>query len=251
MTAKAGKRPPSERKPDPNERERAAIAEARDRVAAKTSPVFVRWRQSPDAEEGPKIAAPHSDEDGFFQRLRDVFGTRSYDSLLSGLAHLDGVSRPRGAEQGADDTQLNAALALMASIGPTNELEASLAIQMTGCHLLAMNMMCRATHTNRPELVQLYGGLAVKLQRTFSAQIEALAKLRGGGKQQVEVRHVYVNGNAIVGDIHAGRGGADTGIRHQPLAPGLALEPGAPMRSPLEADREPVLRSGGEGSGTL
>ena len=44
--------------------------------------------------------------------------------------------------------------------------------------------------------------------RTFAAQTEALRKLRSGGEQKVEVRHVHVNegGRAIIGAVEAGGG---------------------------------------------
>lgn len=91
-------------------------------------------------------------------------------------------------------------------------------------------------------------GLALKLTRTFATQIEALAKLRNGGKQQVEVRHVYVNGNAVIGDVHAGTGGGgslENGRR--PHAPGLAFAPGEAVRGDIQAEREAVPVAGGEG----
>ena len=51
------------------------------------------------------------------------------------------------------------------------------------------------------------GNLAVKLLRTFTAQVEALQRYRGKGQQKVTVEHVNVNagGQAIVGTVHRGR----------------------------------------------
>ena len=50
----------------------------------------------------------------------------------------------------------------------------------------------------------------MKLLRTFTVQIEALAKLKRGGEQTVRVEHVHVypGGQAIVGAIsnHRARG---------------------------------------------
>ena len=45
------------------------------------------------------------------------------------------------------------------------------------------------------------GNLATKAARTFTAQLEALTKLRTGGKQVVEHRHVYIDnrgGQAVI-----------------------------------------------------
>src|SRR5690242_18263867 len=38
-----------------------------------------------------------------------------------------------------------------------------------------------------------YGNLAVKLLRTFTAQVEALQRYRGKGQQKVTVEHVHVH----------------------------------------------------------
>ena len=58
--------------------------------------------------------------------------------------------------------------------------------------------------------MQECGNLAVKLLRTYTAQIEALAKLRRGGEQtvRVELVHVHSGGQAIVGAVtHQSRQG--------------------------------------------
>jgi hypothetical protein len=43
----------------------------------------------------------------------------------------------------------------------------------------------------------------LRLNRTFTTQIEALASLRRGGRQKMTVKHVHVypGGQAIVGDV--------------------------------------------------
>jgi hypothetical protein len=53
-------------------------------------------------------------------------------------------------------------------------------------------------------ILQECGSLAVKLMRTYTAQVEALARLRRGGEQRVIVQHVNVNegGQAIVGAVN-------------------------------------------------
>jgi len=65
-----------------------------------------------------------------------------------------------------------------------------------------------------PEQMQAHGALATKLLRTFTAQTEALAKVKRGGEQTVRVEHVHVypGGQAIVGAVsnrHTEGGGVD------------------------------------------
>jgi hypothetical protein len=86
-----------------------------------------------------------------------------------------------------------------------------LAVQMVGCHNLAMAMLRRASNTDRVDFLAIYGNLAAKLLRTFTMQTEALARLRGQtGQQTVRVEHVTVaaGGQAVVGAVRTGVGDA-------------------------------------------
>ena len=100
-----------------------------------------------------------------------------------------------------------------ANIQPRNEMEGMLAVQMIGCHNLAMAMLRRATKTDRVDWLATYGSLAAKLLRTFTMQTEALARLRGQtGQQTVRVEHVTVEAGAqaVVGAVTTG-GAGDAG----------------------------------------
>ena len=87
-----------------------------------------------------------------------------------------------------------------------------LAVQMVGCHNMAMTMLRRAAATDHVDSLGTYGNLAAKLLRTFAVQTEALAELRGKTAQQVvRVEHVTVEagGQAVVGAVTAGGAGDD------------------------------------------
>ncbi|TXN07000.1 hypothetical protein FV222_03590 [Methylobacterium sp. WL103] len=103
---------------------------------------------------------------------------------------------------------MNAALAVVDGIRPENETEAMLAVQMYGTHETAMQLLVKAKSAQNPHVVQEAGNLAIKLMRTYTAQIEALSKLRRGGEQKVRVEHVHVyeGGQAVVGDVTVNSG---------------------------------------------
>lgn len=187
----------------PNEKEQARMAKARERWIERTPPVEARVTE--DNEIGPH----HNDPRGWTMRIGDTLGTRSPDFMRQSLTMLNRSSRGRG-KANATEQELNASLAIVAAIKPEDELEAALAIQMAANHALTTDVLSRACNTDSFEWVQLYGNLAVKLQRTFTAQVEALAKLRGKGQQTVRVEHVTVHpgGQAIVGDVYHGQPGA-------------------------------------------
>jgi hypothetical protein len=100
--------------------------------------------------------------------------------------------------------QCNTALAVLSGIQPRDEVEGMLAVQMVGCHNLAMAMLQRAGKTERVDFLSTYGNLAAKLLRTFTMQVKALARQRGQIRQQtVRVEHVTVEagGQAVVGAV--------------------------------------------------
>ena len=186
--------------------EAKAIARASERMAARRA----RIAASVTSENGVvQIASPHSDTVGFVRRLYDCLGTDSEAFANQALARLGAIMRSKGSAH-PTQTEINAALAAVDGMRPADEIEAMLAIQMVATHDVAMEMLTRAKQSEFMPQLQECGALAVKLLRTYTAQVEALARLRRGGEQRVVVHHVHVNegGQAIVGTVnHPGGGG--------------------------------------------
>jgi hypothetical protein len=105
---------------------------------------------------------------------------------------------------------VSAGMAILRNIGPRDELEGVLAVQMSAVHNLAMDCMSQASRSaGSPEFVEAKLNQANKLMRTFTAQMEALNRHRGNANQHMVVRDVTVNegGQAIVGPVnHQGLG---------------------------------------------
>jgi hypothetical protein len=69
-----------------------------------------------------------------------------------------------------------------------------LAVQMAATHAAAMKMLNRAMQ-DQPSL-EVYDSVvnrAIKLLRTYTAQLEALKRYRSAGEQRVVVQHQHVN----------------------------------------------------------
>ena len=233
---------------DPSRSEQTAIVDANQRQAKRRSPATVKL--SAEAGGAVRVGSPHADQDGWSARQREAFGTASADFAATEISRLMNVVQ----KTPLDQQSLNAAIAVVEGIGPQSEVEAMLASQMAATHVLTMDMMRIARKSELVPQIEMAGNLAVKLARTFTAQIEALAKLRRGGEQTVRVEHVHVHagGQAVVGSVtHTtlGGGGSDESGR-QPHAPGelraLALAPGSPVWSE-DAERETVPITGGDG----
>lgn len=245
---KQGKALPEEaaKRPDPTERDNRETSDAKARILSRRKRVQVK--ATGEGRE-MQLDASHADYAGWAAQLKDAFGTTSHDfmarsiSLLATAMQRSGQGRAEG---------INAGLAVVAGVRPENETEAMLAVQMAATHEAAMSMLDIARSNGTVPAIQAAGGLAVKLLRTYTAQMETLAKLRRGGEQTVRVEHVHVHpgAQAIVGAVnHPGGGGVSIGNQSQPHAPidpqALALAPGSSMWSE-DAQRDAVPVSRGE-----
>jgi len=106
------------------------------------------------------------------------------------------------------ERDINQVLAAVAGIGAKDEIERMLATQMVATHTAIITTLRRQKQSETLLERERYGNLAVKLLRTFTAQVEALQRHRGKGQQHIRVEHVDVHagGQAIVGAVTAGKG---------------------------------------------
>lgn len=198
-----------------------------------------RPSRPPVKDTGPggitALGPPHDDTKGWWTQIDATFGTSSRGFAAQELLKL-GLVVGTGVNGHPSSGEFNHALAAMGAIAPTNELEAMLGSQIVGAHVTSMRMMARAGHAATPEQAEAYAGMASRLSRMMALQVETLAKLRTGGKQQVEVRYVYVNGNAIIGDVLPGGGSNAIGL--QPHATDLAIAGAASLAALRGQDQE-------------
>lgn len=245
-------------KREPNAQERAAIEKARAYCLSRTQPIAYEVKKI----EGGNITvqAPHNDLGAFEVLQRATFGTVSPEFANRTAGEVGNIMRSAGKAMPEPD-QLNAGIAAVAGIEPQNEAEAMLAVQMVGTHSVAMEMLSKAKHATNTDQLERFGTLATKLLRTYTTQLEALAKIRRGGSQKVTVEHVHVysGGQAIVGNVTGGQGGAGGGRiengsqSHAPALTGpaaLALRADPQMLCP-DAGRDALHVAGREGESPM
>lgn len=172
----------------------------KSRVSHRSPPVTIRM--SGIQNDTAVFGSPGPTEEVWRDQLRAALGTASDPFVDMSLQHLMRAARMPGG--GPTDVAVNGALAMIAAIGPQNEIEAALALQAACVHMAAMVMMARigGGHGGDRRLPAL-GSTAAKLLRTYCAQIETLRRLRNGGEQKIVVEHVTVHegGQAIVGAV--------------------------------------------------
>lgn len=207
-------------RPEPSDRQQAAIEAARETWAGLPCRPGYEVTQGDDGVV--KMMAHHCDDEGEGYRMAVTVGSESHGFQGKALGWLLQASRARGKPATSED--VDAALAFVAAVEPRDELEAAMAMQMYATHELAIEMMSRARQADMRNAMQEYGNLATKMTRTFTAQVEALAKLRRGGEQIV--RHIHVDnrgGQAVIADT-VNTGGVGSGkIADQPHGEGASV----------------------------
>lgn len=187
--------------PTPVEHEQ--IRKLLERRASRAPAPRIKLQQS--RSKAVQIEPDHPNPGIWTATLHEAFGTSDFsfaDGLLGQLLNVTHHDR----EAPLKATTINAALAAVSGIGPRDETEAMLAVQMVATHGAAMELLRRGMQAQYRDNLQDAGNLAVKLLRTYTAQLEALQRYRGKGQQKVTVEHVHVHqgGQAIVGNVQTG-----------------------------------------------
>ena len=116
--------------PEPTEREKQRISAARERVRSKPPRLSMKVMSREGLQHN--VCPPHNDIVGQGFHARDAFGTSSHDfsdAMIGQLASIVGTD-PRT----LSERDTNAALAAVDGIGPQDEAEAMLAVQMDREH---------------------------------------------------------------------------------------------------------------------
>lgn len=139
--------------------------------------------------------------------MEEAFGSKDQgfvDGLISQVIQMSLVAGK------VDPIRLDFIGGALMELRPRNGMEAILAAQIISNHLLAMSFSRLTMAETTMERAEKLEVMTTKFFRTTTTQMEALHKLRNGGKQEVKVEHVHVyeGGQAIVGNVEKGGGGA-------------------------------------------
>lgn len=222
IKVEVAKAPPTQPSPEQLAASRRASQRLVSKVEAGEQRVMLNIRSTDDNASTREPIHGMTDNE-LTIRLMDALGTTSPEfvdgMMVNLLTYFDAPTDRRMTRE------MNTALAVLDGLKPEGEVEAMLALQMVAANDAAMKCLAQI---NRPAMAETYGPLAIKLMRTFTAQAEALAKLRRKGEQVVKVVHVHPGGQAVVGDVHnhqqAGGRGPASEIEVQSDATGNPVE---------------------------
>jgi hypothetical protein len=247
--------------PQPTDAERAEVRDYIARVKARgRRPLrFTVERRSGKPVRLNQINV-HPDVAGF--RMMNTLGTTSIDLADRLISQILNATHLQPSGEPVSENTLNAALGAVAGIAPRDEAEALLAVQMVGVHWTAMELLRQAGATNSRFQFNDAGNMAVKLLRTYTAQLEALKRYRSAGEQRVVVQHQHVNVTADRAAVQVNGGAApDPGERGaaskpeerahaqgEPVSLTHAPEPAVPCPDPM---RDAVPAAGGQREGAV
>lgn len=180
-------------RPDPHPAVKAGEGEAL--AALERMPVNPGVMLEPaDDGESWLYTPTHNDADLFEKQLAVALGSRSsavIRTFMSDLRKLCGSAWDADLQRWkADETELNAALSMVADIKPRSTQEAALAAQMVAIHWMQMRLSAQALN-NGGMILDRDAALASKLARTYTMQLDTLQALRGrakGTRQTIRVR---------------------------------------------------------------
>jgi len=128
--------------------------------------------------------------------LRQVFGETLSDEFVDVmLTKLVSVLRPERHEL-LDESALNAAIALIASVQPRSELEAVIAVQIAAAAFAGFHFLQLGQLYLEEAYIGVLGGYATRLLRLKLELLEALNKHRRDHKQTVRVEHLHFHAGA-------------------------------------------------------
>jgi hypothetical protein len=177
-------------------------------------PAFERHGKRPPRVRKPSsghdvIYAPTSDTDAHRAELRAAFGETLSDQFVEVmLGKLISGLRPNPFDI-LEEATLNAAIAVIASLKLTSELEAFLATQAVIAGFSGFRMMELSQRHLGEENIAVYGGYANRLLKLQNELIETINRHRRGHSQTVTVVHINQGDQGVVGVIAGGKG--DTG----------------------------------------
>ena len=192
-------------KPEPTDAEQAEIrALAKRKKTRRQAP-----RLAVHQQEGNKLQVMQTGvhADAADARLMNAFGTTDLDLAQCLATQIANAANLQPPNEPVSIANLNAAVAAVTGIAPRDEAEAMLAAQMVGVHWIAMALLNKAGSTNDRGLLNDAGNMAVKLLRTYPAQLDALKRYRLAGEQRVVVQHQHVNVTAEQAAVQLNGGG--------------------------------------------
>jgi hypothetical protein len=201
---------------------------------------------APSARKSPSSGRPKANIAGDVSKvvsveLADTFGTTSQGFVDASMSSL--LTSFAAHHREVTSTEINGALAVIDGMKPENEVEAMLLSQMVATNETAMRCLAMIGKCDMITQTEIFGKLATN---TFTAQNEALAKLRRKGEQTVKVARLSRRTGCRRGNDQQGSGAHEKAAEqsHEPnvaaaVGPALLGQDAAGNAMPMPGDARP------------
>lgn len=139
------------------------------------------------------LASAQMTQDQWEDALAECMGV-SYPLLSKAL--LRQYIAALGLDRTSSLDDVNAALQALITAEPQDLPELLLIAQMLATNRAALDLMASANKTSFSETKRAYLGLATRLLRLSTQQVEALARYRRKGKQEIRIEKVIMDGQS-------------------------------------------------------
>lgn len=208
----------------PSPHESAAAQRYLERRADPNAKSQLSFKANEETKQITIVSSDH-DKDVIAGRLvaMDTFATGYFEFSEAMLGQLRAIATDKWGE--FDPAKLGQITSMIQGIGPQNELEAMLAVQMVAVQLGTMKAGEAAATAQMREHQHWANSSLARLARTFAAQVDSLKNLRLNGTQHIHIYHHR-------GD--EGPGGQQSNVK-QSLAPKLGNQRNQTGQSPRSA----------------
>jgi hypothetical protein len=158
--------------------------------------------QSGCAGEYSAKAPPGQTEEAWMMKLRDVLGSRSKPFIEACLKRLiTACCLPR--QTMPSSIGVSAALALIESLEPKNEIEAALAVEIACLHAACGYLLGRLTWSMQERPTIAAANATAKLERALHSAIKTYSRLKHGNTQIIRIEKIEIQqgAQALVGPI--------------------------------------------------
>lgn len=148
------------------------------------------------------IRSPVGTERAAWRRqLKAALGTTSSAFVDAALARLMSASTLPGTYNGTS-TSISAALAIVQSMKPENELQAALAVDAACLHAAATNMLSRLNSHISEGRMRAASTAAARLERAFHSAVNTFYRVKQGNRQVIRIERIEVrDGGQAVFDV--------------------------------------------------
>lgn len=146
-----------------------------------------------EAESSHYLArSPAGEERVVWRRdLKAALGTSSGAFVDAALARLLAASTLPN-NMVPTSTSVSAALALIQSMEPANELQAALAVDVACLHAASTNMLSRLSSHIPESRMRTASNAAARLERAFHSAVQTYQKLKHGNRQVIRIERIEV-----------------------------------------------------------